>query len=48
LIREYDLTDLTGRTTFPEMLWLSTMGELPSPEVGRVMEAKTGKASGEY
>jgi len=39
LIRGYNLTDLIGRTTFPEMLWLVTMGDLPSPEVGRVMEA---------
>lgn len=39
LIRGYNLTDLIGRTTFPEMLWLVTMGELPSPEAGRVMDA---------
>jgi citrate synthase len=39
LIRGYNLTDLIGRTTFSEMLWLVTMGELPSPEVARVMDA---------
>jgi len=39
LIRGYNLTDLIGRTTFAEMLWLLTMGELPSPAVARVMDA---------
>lgn len=39
LIRGYNLTDLIGRTTFSEMLWLLTMGELPPPEVARVMDA---------
>jgi citrate synthase len=39
MIRGYNLTDLIGRTTFSEMLWLVTMGELPSPEVARVMDA---------
>lgn len=39
LIRGYNLSDLIGRATFSEMLWLVTMGELPSPEVARVMDA---------
>ncbi len=39
LIRGYDLADLIGRATFAEMLWLVTMGERPSPEVGRVLDA---------
>lgn len=39
LIRGYDLTDLIGRVTFSEMLWLVTMGELPSEEIARVLDA---------
>jgi citrate synthase len=39
MIRGYNLADLIGRITFSEMLWLVTMGELPSPEVARVMDA---------
>ena len=39
LIRGYNLTDLIGCTTFSEMLWLVTMGELPPAEVARVMDA---------
>lgn len=39
LVRGYDLSGLIGRLSFTEMLWLVTMGEMPSPAVARVMDA---------
>lgn len=39
LVRGYDLAGLIGRLSFTEMLWLVTMGEMPSPSVARVMNA---------
>ncbi len=38
-VRGYDLTELVGRLTFTEMLWLVTMGEIPSPRTTRVLDA---------
>lgn len=38
-VRGYRLTDLIGRLSFTEMAWLVMLGEVPSPEVARVMDA---------
>ncbi len=38
-VRGYSLKDLIGRLSFTEMIWLVMMGELPRPEVVRVMDA---------
>jgi citrate synthase len=38
-VRGYKVADLIGRISFTEMIWLVTMGELPSPAVARVMDA---------
>lgn len=39
VLRGYPLADLIGRLSFTEMLWLVTVGEMPSPAVARVMDA---------
>ena len=39
LVRGYPLDELMGRMTFGEAVYLLLMGELPSPSIGRLMEA---------
>ena len=39
LVRGYPLDELMGRLTFGEAIYLLFMGELPTPSVGRLMEA---------
>ena len=39
LLRGYPLDELMGRLTFGEAIYLLLMGELPSPGIGRLMEA---------
>jgi len=39
LVRGYPLDELMGRLTFGETIYLLFMGEVPSPAIGRVMEA---------
>jgi len=39
LVRGYRLDELIGRASFGQMVYLLIEGELPSPEVGRMMEA---------
>ena len=39
LVRGYPLDELMGRLTFGESIYLLFMGELPSPSIGRLMEA---------
>ena len=39
LMRGYPLDELMGRLTFGEAIYLLFMGELPSPGIGRLMEA---------
>ncbi len=38
-VRGYTLTDLIGRITFSEMIFLVLKGELPTKQAGKVMEA---------
>jgi citrate synthase len=39
LVRGYALDEVMGRLTFGEAIYLLLMGEIPSPGIGRVMEA---------
>ena len=39
LVRGYPLDELMGRLTFGEAIYLLLMGEVPSPGIGRLMEA---------
>ena len=39
LVRGYPLDELMGRLTFGEAIYLLFMGELPTPGIGRLMEA---------
>lgn len=39
LLRGYPLDEIMGRLTFGESIYLLLMGEIPSPGVGRLMEA---------
>src|SRR3954452_7207778 len=39
LLRGYALDEIMGRLTFGETIYLLMMGEIPSPGVGRLMEA---------
>jgi citrate synthase len=39
LVRGYPVDELMGRLTFGEAIYLLFMGELPSPGIGRLMEA---------
>jgi citrate synthase len=39
VVRGYPLDELMGRLTFGETIYLLFMGELPSPGIGRLMEA---------
>ena len=39
LVRGYPLDELMGRLTFGEAIYLLLMGEVPSPALGRLMEA---------
>ena len=36
--RGHDIQDLIGNVTFPQMIWLMTRGDLPSPEQARLLE----------
>jgi citrate synthase len=38
-VRGYEIQDLIGRISFPDMIWLMTRGDLPSPEQGALLEA---------
>lgn len=38
-MRGYPIEQLIGRVTFPEMIWLMLMGELPTREKARLLEA---------
>ncbi len=38
-IRGYSLVDMIGTKPFPEVLYLLYTGELPSPEIGRLLDA---------
>ena len=38
-VRGYEIQDLIGRVSFPEMIWLMTRGDLPTAEQGRLLEA---------
>jgi citrate synthase len=38
-IRGYPIQELIGRLRFPEMIWLMTRGELPTPDQARLLEA---------
>ena len=39
LMRGYPLDEIMGRLTFGESIYLLLMGEVPSPSIGRLMEA---------
>ena len=39
LLRGYALDEIMGRLTFGESIYLLLMGEIPSPGIGRLMEA---------
>jgi citrate synthase len=39
LVRGYPLDELMGRLTFGETIYLLFMGDIPSPSIGRLMEA---------
>src|SRR6188508_3243625 len=39
LMRGYPLDEVMGRLTFGEAIYLLLMGEVPSPGIGRLMEA---------
>ncbi|HEX5474300.1 MAG TPA: citryl-CoA lyase [Vicinamibacterales bacterium] len=39
LVRGYPLDEMMGRLTFGEAIYLLLMGEVPSPSIGRLMEA---------
>src|SRR5687768_18072160 len=39
LVRGYPLDEVMGRLTFGEAIYLLLMGEIPSPALGRLMEA---------
>ena len=39
LLRGYPLDEVMGRLTFGEAIYLLFMGEVPSPGIGRLMEA---------
>lgn len=36
--RGHDIQDLIGNVTFPQMIWLMTQGNLPTPEQARLLE----------
>lgn len=38
-VRGYAIEDLIGKVSFPEMIWLMTRGDLPTPEQGALLEA---------
>lgn len=38
-IRGYQIQELIGRISFPEMIWLMTRGELPDPDQASLLEA---------
>ena len=39
LIRGYPVDELIGQITFPQAIYLVLKGEMPSPEVGRLVDA---------
>ncbi len=39
LIRGYNIEDLIGNVSYPEILYLEVMGELPSKGIGKLLEA---------
>src|SRR5688500_20354837 len=39
LVRGYPLDEIMGRLTFGESIYLLFMGDVPSPGIGRLMEA---------
>ena len=39
LVRGYALDEIMGRLTFGETIYLLLMGEIPTPGIGRLMEA---------
>src|SRR5215216_8046854 len=39
LVRGYPLDEVMGRLSFGEAIYLLFMGEVPSPSIGRLMEA---------
>jgi citrate synthase len=39
IVRGYPLDEMMGRLTFGEAIYLLLMGEMPSPSIGRLMEA---------
>jgi citrate synthase len=39
LVRGYPIEDLIGRLSYAEMLYLEVMGDLPDPEIARLLEA---------
>ena len=39
LIRGYPVDELMGRVSFAEAIYLLLMGELPTPAIGRLLEA---------
>lgn len=38
-VRGYEIQDLIGQVTFPQMIWLMVRGDLPSPEQARLLDA---------
>jgi citrate synthase len=38
-VRGYDIQDLIGKISFPDMIWLMTRGDLPTVEQARLLEA---------
>lgn len=38
-VRGYPIADLIGSLTFPQMVWLLTLGEIPTPEKAKLLEA---------
>jgi citrate synthase len=38
-VRGYQIQDLIGQISFPQMIWLMVRGDLPSPEQARLLEA---------
>ena len=38
-VRGYDIAELMGRVSFGQAVYLILRGELPSPEIGRLMDA---------
>ena len=39
-VRGYEIQDLIGKISFPQMIWLMLRGDLPTPQQAKLLEAR--------